>query len=71
MKTEDRINTLVVSHVEKLAPGLYEASGYILETGQRIGNSETIGMTNKQAVYKLWEYACAVYGKCKYPKTNA
>lgn len=62
------MDTLIVSHVEYLGSGWYEASGYIKETGQRIGNSQTIGRTRKQAVFFLWKYACSMYSQCKYPK---
>lgn len=67
-KTQIKKDTLIVSHVENIGQGWFEASGYIKETGQRIGNSSTIGRSRKQAVYNLWKYACDVYSKCHYPK---
>lgn len=60
--------TLIVTHTERIIRGFWEASGRIEETGVRIGNSETTGVTQKQAVYKLWKYANEMYGDVAYPK---
>ena len=61
-------DTLIVSHVEYLGQGWYEASGYIKETNQKIGNAETVGRSVKQSIYNLWKYTCTDYSQCHYPK---
>ncbi len=63
-------STLIVTHTQRIIPGFWEASGRIAETGQRIGNAETTGRTQKQAVYKLWKYANEMYGPVTYPKSD-
>lgn len=68
MKAGEPKDTLNISHVERLAPGFFEASGYIRETGVRVGNSSTIGRTKRQAAYKLWEYANQMHGPIEYPR---